>query len=136
MKLRFLIFYLLILILQNQSFAQKAKAQDWIEDLHYLNSELKDDHKNLYHSVSEQDFQKAVDELEKKIPVLSYEEIIVELARIVAMVGAWTLPPTKATTGGRNSARRLNLPTRMPSSSARSGTTPASGSWEMNSIAQ
>ena len=87
MKLRFLIFYLILLTWQSQSFCQNANAKKWKEDLQYLSSKLKDEHKNLYHTVSEQDFHKAVEALDKKIPGLSDEEIIIELARIVAMVG-------------------------------------------------
>ena len=66
MKLRLLIFYLILLTWQSQSFCQNANAKKWKEDLQYLSSELKDEHKNLYHTVSEQDFQKAVDALDKK----------------------------------------------------------------------
>ena len=70
----------------NRSTAQEMDSQKWIEDLDYLVEQLPKRHKNLYHTVSEVDFQAAAKQLREKIPQLSRHEIPVEFARIVAMV--------------------------------------------------
>jgi len=44
-------------------------------------------HKNLFHTMTREQFATAVKELDERIPNLSRHEIIVGLARIVAMVG-------------------------------------------------
>ncbi len=66
---------------------QKMDSAKWKEDLHYLSTELAKEHKNLYHKVSKEEFQQAVDKLDKKIPELTNQQIMVGLASIVAMVG-------------------------------------------------
>ena len=43
-------------------------------------------HKNLFHTMTEEEFYDAVRKLDAQIPGLERNEVIVELARIVAMV--------------------------------------------------
>ena len=44
-------------------------------------------HRNLYHTVSRERFDSAVAALDRRIPRLERHQVIVELARIVALVG-------------------------------------------------
>ena len=64
-----------------------AEARRWREDLHYMADQMRKLHKNLYHSVSPERFRAAVDDLDKQIPRLSRDDVIVGFARIVALVG-------------------------------------------------
>lgn len=63
-----------------------AEAQKWREDLRYMAQELPKRHKNLFHTMTRQQFDDAVRKLDQRIPSLSREQVLVELQRIVAMV--------------------------------------------------
>jgi hypothetical protein len=62
-------------------------AHKWRDDLHYLSVEMPKRHKNLFHSMTREQFDAAVSRLNERIPSLTRNQILVELARIVAMVG-------------------------------------------------
>jgi hypothetical protein len=59
----------------------------WREDLHELVAALGREHRDLYHAMSRQAFRAAVRALDARIPFLAGHEIVVELARLTAMVG-------------------------------------------------
>jgi len=61
-------------------------AQKWRADLHYLSVEMPQRHKNLFHSMTREQFEAMVSQLNDRIPSLTRNQILVELARIVAMV--------------------------------------------------
>ena len=63
------------------------EAQKWREDLRYMAEEMPKQHRNLFHSITQQQFENAVSKLNERIPSLARHQIIVEMARIVAMVG-------------------------------------------------
>lgn len=63
------------------------EARAWREDLRFMAKQMEEKHKNLYHSISAQDFAARISALDAKIPSLTRAEVIVELARIVAAVG-------------------------------------------------
>jgi len=63
-----------------------AKEQ-WREDLKFLARELPRRHKNAFHTVSREQFEQAVEELNTTIPTLQEYEILVGIRRIIAMVG-------------------------------------------------
>lgn len=65
----------------------RVEAERWREDLRYMAQEMPKRHKNLFHTMSRQQFDEAVRKLDERIPVLERHQIIVEMARIVAMVG-------------------------------------------------
>ena len=50
-------------------------------------AEMAKRHKNLYHSVSKERFEGAVAVLDERIPSLARHQVIVEMARIAALVG-------------------------------------------------
>ena len=77
-----------VALVQSQSLAP-ASADDalkWRADLHYLSVEMPKRHKNLFHSITREQFDAAVSRLDERIPLLTRNQILVELARIVAMV--------------------------------------------------
>jgi len=63
-----------------------SKAQ-WREDLQYLARELPKRHKNLFHTVSREQFERAVAELDAALPSLQDHQVIVRMLQITAKVG-------------------------------------------------
>lgn len=66
----------------------RAGAEDadaWREDLRFLAAELPKRHANLFHTTSREAFEAAVARLDERIPSLNRQQILVEMARIVAM---------------------------------------------------
>lgn len=80
-------------LLPNIGRAQKAREAltlskgQWREDLQYLARELPKRHKNLFHTVSREQFERAVAELDAAIPTLADYQIIVRMLQITAKVG-------------------------------------------------
>ena len=62
-------------------------AQQWRDDLRFMAAEMKARHANLYHKVSKPQFDAAVADLDRRIPKLQRNQIIVGMMRIAAMVG-------------------------------------------------
>jgi hypothetical protein len=84
--------------------SQKEMAQgQWIEDLDFLAHELPKKHKNLYHNISESEFQAQIDELKTKLSSMGQQEILVGLMKIIASIG------DSHTTLGYRSQRALPL---------------------------
>lgn len=93
--LRFIFFSAVFLTATGQAFAQKAMStQQWQEDLRYLENVITVERSNLFHVVTQEEFEAAVNELHGKIPTLQHHEIIVGFARLVAMfrIGHTNLP--------------------------------------------
>jgi len=85
---------ILCLLLSTGTFSQSstavvtaAEADKWRADLRYMAEEMPKYHKNLFHTITPVQFDAAVKKLDEKIPTLARHQIIVELARIVAMIG-------------------------------------------------
>jgi tetratricopeptide (TPR) repeat protein len=74
-----------------------ADVAAWREDLRFMAREMEKRHRNLYHTVSRASFGRAVASLHQRIPSLARHEIIVELARIAALVqdGHTNVAPTR-----------------------------------------
>jgi hypothetical protein len=62
-------------------------SEQWRQDLHYMATELAKRHKNAFHQVSREQFEKAVSELDAQIPTLKDYEIEIGLVRIGALIG-------------------------------------------------
>jgi tetratricopeptide (TPR) repeat protein len=77
-----------VALVQSQSLAQVSAddARKWRADLHYLSVEMPKQHKNLFHTMTRGQFDAAVSRLDGRIPSLTRNQILVELAQIVAMV--------------------------------------------------
>jgi hypothetical protein len=65
----------------------RIEAQRWRSDLSYMADVIEKYHKNAYHTVSKDKFDRAVRDLDARIPTLSKYQIIVGLKRIIAMIG-------------------------------------------------
>lgn len=65
----------------------KLSKEKWREDLRFLAGELPKRHKNAFHRISREQFEKMIADLDARIPNLSDEEIAVEMSRIVSRVG-------------------------------------------------
>lgn len=63
------------------------EAKKWREDLRFMAEEMPVRHKNLFHTMTRQQFDAAVKNLDRQIPTMTRHRIVVEMARIVAMVG-------------------------------------------------
>ena len=61
--------------------------EQWMQDVDYLSTELPKKHKNLFHNISESEFQTQIEEFKAKLPKMSQDEILVGLMRIFASVG-------------------------------------------------
>ncbi len=66
---------------------EKLATEYWREDLRFMAQEMPKRHKNLFHTMTREQFESAVKRLDDRIPSLARHEVIVEMARIVAMVG-------------------------------------------------
>ena len=72
-------------------------AAQWREDLAVYATRMAEVHENLFHSISRAEFTDAVSDLERRLPELTDAQVIVELARITAMIGdghtrLWLMP--------------------------------------------
>src|SRR5690349_15412091 len=65
----------------------KTEAESWREDLRYMAEEMPKVHHNLFHTMTREQFDASVQRLYDRIPQLARHQIIIEMARIVAMVG-------------------------------------------------
>ena len=61
--------------------------QQWHEDLRVLAESMPARHRNLYHTMTREQFAAAVAGLDARIDTLPRHKIVVEMARIAAMVG-------------------------------------------------
>jgi tetratricopeptide (TPR) repeat protein len=80
----------LIVLVSLQSHASQVtpvEAARWREDLRYFAEQAPQVHKNLFHSMTREQFDAALKNLDQRIPSLSRNQIIVEITRIVAMIG-------------------------------------------------
>ena len=60
--------------------------EKWIEDIEYLKNSLIEKHKNLFFNVSREEFEEKILDLKSKINYLDYDEMKVEISRLVAMI--------------------------------------------------
>src|SRR5262245_27260156 len=67
--------------------SDSSSVRQWREDLAYLARELPRRHNNLFHTISRAQFDSALAVLDRKLPGLARHQVIVELARLVALVG-------------------------------------------------
>lgn len=72
---------------QSQTLTATSRVEKWRQDLKYMATELPRRHKNAFHSISREDFERAVAQLDKAIPSLQDHEIIVGFRRILALIG-------------------------------------------------
>ncbi|REJ76109.1 MAG: hypothetical protein DWQ47_10835 [Acidobacteria bacterium] len=84
----FLLASVCLLLLPAAVCAQRGMTtEQWREDIEFLRSELPKRHLNLYHTTPRNEFEKAFDDLSRRLPELEDHEVIVELSRITALIG-------------------------------------------------
>lgn len=91
-RLTILLFFIFIVTGTIPSFAETtlkdtSKVEQWREDLRYLAAELPKRHKNLFHTMTREQFDAAVRELDAKLPSLTDNQAAMELGRLVSMIG-------------------------------------------------
>src|SRR5215831_4055998 len=93
----FRVLSLLFLLVSSASTMTPTEAGAWQEDLQFMAKEMQITHKNLYHSVSAEDFTTQVQKLTGEIPSLTRSEVIVKMGQIVAAVadGHTNIYPTR-----------------------------------------
>lgn len=64
-----------------------SEVEKWREDLKVMAREMPRRHRNLFHTMTREQFEASVARLDSRIPSLARHQIIVEMARITAMVG-------------------------------------------------
>jgi hypothetical protein len=60
---------------------------EWHEDLLYLAAEIPRRHKNAFHSITREQFERAASELDAQLPTLDDAQIALGLSRLAAMIG-------------------------------------------------
>lgn len=65
----------------------QTETERWRQDLKVFANMTVKVHKNAFHSITRKQFDEAVGRLSSRVPTLKRHEIIVEIARIVAMIG-------------------------------------------------
>jgi len=76
-----------LLALSSASAMTPNEARSWQEDLRFMAKQMEEKHKNLYHSISANDFAAMIATLNDRIPSLTRSEVIVEMAKIAAAIG-------------------------------------------------
>jgi hypothetical protein len=64
----------------------RLSPQDWREDLRFLAAQMRLKHKSLFHTMTEAEFNQAVEKLDADIPQLNDDQIFVRFLQIMAMV--------------------------------------------------
>jgi tetratricopeptide (TPR) repeat protein len=85
-----LLFFLGVISVSSQQSGEKTvktEAEKWREDLRVMADEMPKRHRNLFHTMTREQFESAVKSLDTRIPQLARHQIIVEMAKIAAMVG-------------------------------------------------
>ena len=90
-----LLFSFFLLAFTSQASAQNTMtAEKWQDDVRYLQNLITTERSNLFHVTTREEFEQAAEELHANIPKMQRHEIIVGLARLVAMfrIGHTNLP--------------------------------------------
>ena len=67
-------------------FAQSLTKEQWREDISFMASSIREHHPNPFKYISEKSFQNQIDSLQESIPHMKDHEVIVKMARIVALL--------------------------------------------------
>ena len=70
-----------------QAAQEPQSAEQWREDLAAFADQAPKVHKNLFHAMTREQFDAAIQRLKDRVPTLSRNQIIVALVRIVAQIG-------------------------------------------------
>src|SRR5262249_3326887 len=76
-----------LLAVQLDAASAAMTAEQWREDLAAFAEQAPKVHKNLFHAMTREQFDAAIQRLKDRVHTLSRNQIIVELVRIVAQIG-------------------------------------------------
>jgi len=76
-----------VLLFSTPACSGELKPERWVKDLRELEAQLIERHVDPFHSISRDQFEAAVADLEERIPNLTRPEILVGFAQLVAMMG-------------------------------------------------
>src|SRR5262245_35888377 len=76
-----------LLVVQANASPAAITAEQWRVDLAAFANQAPKVHKNLFHAMTREQFETAVQHLKERAPTLSRNQIIVELVRIVGQIG-------------------------------------------------
>jgi hypothetical protein len=71
----------------------QVSVEQWSQDLRYLAERMEQIHPNLYWRVPKEAFQNMIAQVEKKLPDLTRNQIIMEFVKIVALIDGHTTVP-------------------------------------------
>ncbi len=81
------LFTLLCEVCTAQSVKNKLTPEQWREDLRYMISELEIRHVDLYGNIPKETLRRETDAIAAKIPSLSDEQVLFEMARLTVLIG-------------------------------------------------
>jgi len=85
--MRWFILFMSVLLVSAPACSSEVKPEKWQKDLRELELQLIERHVDPFHTVSREEFEAAVDDLEARIPDLTQPEILVGFAQLVARIG-------------------------------------------------
>ena len=85
--MRWFILFMSVLLVSAPACSSEVKPEKWQKDLRELELQLIERHVDPFHTVSREEFEAAVDDLEAQIPDLTQPEILVGFAQLVAKIG-------------------------------------------------
>lgn len=86
-KILFIIFLVSSLIVTGTVDLESLTVNQWREDINYLARELVRCHPNLFFKIGEQDFKRAVADLDREAETLTWQEIYTRMTELVASIG-------------------------------------------------
>lgn len=83
-----ILFHFTVLILTScQAQNLSLSPEQWKKDVDYFGIQIVKKHKNAYHSISETEFQQAINNLKKDLPQLNQYQVFTRLQQITAKIG-------------------------------------------------
>lgn len=65
----------------------KSQARKWISDIEYLKEQLIERHADIYHKISQDEFDQLFENLISETPKLTTEQLLIRIAQVVAKIG-------------------------------------------------
>jgi hypothetical protein len=65
----------------------QLSIEQWKEDIEFIKTELPKKHKNAFHTITKERFEAEIELLKSELPQLSNDAIIVEMVRVVSLIG-------------------------------------------------
>lgn len=84
---KIILFFIFLFLSTSKASAQQLTARQFVEDLEFLKTELPKRHKNLFAKISEQEFNRKIDEIERVSKTLNIENFEIELYKLIKDIG-------------------------------------------------